>query len=405
MNTKFPVALTGARASTLMWANVADIDPKAIDQLYNIARLPWVRGLRVMPDVHFGLGATVGSVIAMKDAVSPSAVGVDIGCGMIGIRTSLTASDLPDDLGKLRSKIERSIPVGFKSHKQQVTTDRLPTLVGTQPFAGSEDQFWNRFGSLHQSVQKLEGRARNQLGTLGGGNHFIEVCLDQDDRVWLQLHSGSRNLGKELAEWYICAAKGLDHNLDLPDRDLAVFLGGTPLMDSYLADIEWVQEYAARSRDVMMRLMVNQVVRAFPSKEITFDPAVNVHHNYVTTEIIDGEELIVTRKGAIRAAKGGLGLIPGSMGTGSYIVRGLGNPDSFYSASHGAGRVMSRNQAKKRFTVADLEAQTQGVECRKDAGVLDEIPGAYKDLESVIAAQSDLVEVVARLRTILCVKG
>lgn len=212
-------------------------------------------------------------------------------------------------------------------------------------------------------------------------------------------------MGKELAERYISQAKGLDHNLDLLDRDLAVFLGGTALMDNYLADITWVQEYAARSREVMMRLMVNQVTRAFAGKDITFDPAVNVHHNYVTTETIDGEELIVTRKGAIRAGKGGLGLIPGSMGTRSYIVRGLGNPDSFYSASHGAGRKMSRNQAKKNFTVADLEDQTRGVECRKDAGVLDEIPGAYKDLESVIAAQSDLFEVVARLRTILCVKG
>ena len=256
-------------------------------------------------------------------------------------------------------------------------------------------------------MHSLEERARKQLGTLGGGNHFIELCSDEDGYVWLQLHSGSRNIGKSVADVWIGKAKRLDHNLDLPDRDLAVFLKGTPEMDGYLADLTWAQEYAARSRDLMIRLVVDEVRKTFAArgKDVTFETVANVHHNYVATEQIDGAELIVTRKGAIRAGKGDIGLIPGSMGTGSYIVRGLGNTESFQSASHGAGRRMSRNEAKRRFTVEDLAAQTAGVECRKDQGVVDEIPGAYKDLDSVIRAQSDLVEVVARLTTLLCVKG
>nr|WP_307844204.1 RtcB family protein [Sanguibacter suaedae] len=391
-----------------MWTHPHDVEPAALQQLRNIAALPWVEGVRVMPDVHLGKGATVGSVIAMRDAVSPNAVGVDIGCGMIGVRTSLTASDLPDDLGALRSQFERSVPVGFHAHKNPVDLSRVrPVRSGpvSAAFVSGTASLWDRFSSLHTGVQNLEARARKQLGTLGGGNHFIELCVDQDDQVWLQLHSGSRNIGKELAERHVSIAKGLDHNLSLPDRDLAVFLAGTAEMDAYLADLRWAQEYAARSRAVMMALVVDQVRRAFDGLDVEFDEAVNVHHNYVAVEQIDGAELVVTRKGAIRAGRGELGLIPGSMGTGSYIVRGLGNDASFQSASHGAGRRMSRTRAKKEFTVDDLAAQTSGVECRKDAGVVDEIPGAYKDLDSVIAAQSDLVEVVARLRTLLCVKG
>ncbi|WP_154794579.1 RtcB family protein [Occultella kanbiaonis] len=407
MNTQYPVPLTGAMAPTLMWAHEDEVEAQALQQLRNIAALPWVAGVRVMPDVHLGKGATVGSVIAMRDAVSPNAVGVDIGCGMIGVRTSLTASDLPDDLSGLRAAIEATIPVGFHSHDEQVDLRRIRPITGT----GGADRlrgdgaFWDRFGGLHDDVQRLEGRARKQLGTLGGGNHFLELCVDTDGAVWLQLHSGSRNIGKELAERHVAIAKDLDHNQGLVDRDLAVFLMGTPQMDAYLRDLHWAQEYAARSRAVMMTLMVDVVRRHFTDRDVSFTEVANVHHNYVAHEQIDGEDLVVTRKGAIRAGSGELGLIPGSMGTGSYIVRGLGNPESFYSASHGAGRRMSRNQARKTFTVDDLAAQTAGVECRKDAGVVDEIPGAYKDLESVIAAQSDLVEVVARLRTVLCVKG
>ncbi|MGW6131621.1 RtcB family protein [Cellulomonas sp. NPDC055163] len=407
MSSPFPVALAGTAAPTLMWAHEHEVEPQALQQLRNIASLPWVEGLRVMPDVHLGKGATVGSVIAMRDAVSPNAVGVDIGCGMIGVRTSLTAADLPDDLRAIRTRIERAVPVGFHAHDEPVDLRRLRPVNGP---AGRErlrgaDAFWDRFGGLHRRVQQLEARARKQLGTLGGGNHFIELCLDESDQVWLQLHSGSRNIGKELAERHVAIAKTLEHNQGIVDRELAVFLAGTPEMDAYLNDLWWAQEYAARSRAVMMALVVQAVRDSFPERDITFDEGVNCHHNYVKTEQIDGAELIVTRKGAIRAGSGEMGLIPGSMGTGSYVVRGLGNPASFESASHGAGRRMSRTAAKKRFTVEDLAAQTAGVECRKDAGVVDEIPGAYKDLESVIAAQTDLVEVVARLRTIVCVKG
>lgn len=325
-------------------------------------------------------------------------------CGMLGVKTSLTAADLPDDLGTLRAHIEETIPVGFNGHDSALNLARVRPVGGSNAaFLSGTSAFWDRFSGLHEGVQKIEGRARQQLGTLGGGNHFIEICLDEDDVVWLQLHSGSRNIGKELAERHISVAKGLDHNLTLPDRDLAVFLAGTREMKAYLNDLTWAQEFAARSRAVMMALLVNVMREWFP--DATYEQVANVHHNYVAVETIDDTELIVTRKGAIRAGAGDIGLIPGSMGTGSYIVRGIGSTESYQSASHGAGRKMSRSAAKRNFTVDDLVEQTAGVECRKDAGVVDEIPGAYKDLESVIAAQVDLVDVVARLRTILCVKG
>ncbi|WP_298454889.1 RtcB family protein [uncultured Cellulomonas sp.] len=405
--TGFPVALPGATAQTLMWADPHEVQPQALEQLRTVSGLPWVHGVRVMPDVHLGKGATIGSVIAMRDAVSPNAVGVDIGCGMIGVRTSLTASDLPDDLHALRLRIEAAVPVGFHAHDEPVDLARLRPVAGP---AGRErlaghDAFWSRFGGLQGKARTLEDRARKQLGTLGGGNHFIELCVDDDDAVWLQLHSGSRNIGKELAEHHVGVAKQLEHNQGLVDRDLAVFLAGTPAMQAYLDDLWWAQEYAARSRAVMMALVVQAVRDHFADRTLTFDEGVNCHHNYVATERIDGADLIVTRKGAIRAGRGDLGLIPGSMGTGSYVVRGLGNEASYQSASHGAGRRMSRNQARRQFTAEDLAAQTSGVECRKDLGVVDEIPAAYKDLDAVIAAQTDLVEVVARLRTLLCVKG
>lgn len=408
MSTPFPVPLTGAVHPTLMWAHEHEIEQAALNQLRSIAALPWVHGVRVMPDVHLGRGATVGSVIAMKDAVCPNAVGVDIGCGMIGVRTTLTAADLPDDLHALRTAVEQRIPVGFRHHADPVDLRRLrPVAAGarTSEALRGADAFWQRFATLTPKVQDIQIRAERQLGTLGGGNHFLEVCLDQDDQVWLQLHSGSRNIGKSLADVHVHVAKQQEHNRGIGDRDLAVLLSGTPEMDAYLNDLWWAQEYAARSRAVMMALFVDAVRATFPEREVVFEEVANVHHNYVAVEHIDGQDLVVTRKGAIRAGAGDLGLIPGSMGTGSYIVRGLGNPESYWSASHGAGRRMSRTQAKKQFTLDDLAAQTAGVECRKDAGVLDEIPAAYKDLDAVIAAQADLVEVVARLRTIVCVKG
>ncbi|MFF0316339.1 RtcB family protein [Micromonospora sp. NPDC005252] len=396
------IPLAGTRAPVRVWTDPYAIEPQAAKQLRNIGALPWVQGVAVMPDVHFGKGATVGSVIAMRQAVSPAAVGVDIGCGMSAVRTSLTAADLPDDLAGLRSAIEATIPVGFAQRTEAVNPRRVRGLEQ----AGWDD-FWSRFASLDRRVAQLETRAQRQLGTLGGGNHFIEVCLEQggadEGRVWLMLHSGSRNIGKELAERHIGVARKLPHNVDLPDRDLAVFLAGTPEMDAYRRDLWWAQEYARRNRAVMLALLCGVVREHFP--QVGYDEPISCHHNYVSEESYDGVEVLVTRKGAIRAGRGDLGIIPGSMGTGSYIVRGRGNPDAYCSASHGAGRRMSRAQAKRTFSTDDLAAQTAGVECRKDAGVVDEIPGAYKDITEVMAQQEDLVEVVAHLKQVVCVKG
>jgi tRNA-splicing ligase RtcB len=401
--SRFPTTLPGAVADTPLWADPADVEDAALEQLRTISRLPWVHGLRVMPDVHLGKGATVGSVVAMRDAVSPAAVGVDIGCGMTAVRTDLTTEDLPEDLRALRHAVERAVPVGFHAHDVAPDVDRLG-LGGAE---AGWDAFWAGFRGLHEKVQDREARAMAQMGSLGGGNHFIEVTSDDTGRIWLMLHSGSRNIGKELAERHIAAAKGLDHNLDLPDRDLAVFLAGTPQMDAYLRDLYWAQDYAARNRAVMMALVREVVTTYFGrrGRTVGFDRAISCHHNYVAQERYDDVDLVVTRKGAIRAGSGDLGLVPGWMGTGSYVVRGLGNERSYCSASHGAGRRMSRTKARRTFTVDDLASQTVGVECRKDAGVVDEIPAAYKDLESVIAAQTDLVSVEARLTTLLCVKG
>lgn len=392
----FPVELSGTN-NTLMWANEYEVEPQALDQLRRISRLPWLTALRVMPDVHLGKGATVGSVIAMKDAVSPSAVGVDIGCGVAAVETSLRVEDLPESLKSLRDDIEATIPVGFHGHESLIDISRL----GIQ--SSRFNNLWANFKYLHSGVLDRESRAMQQMGTLGGGNHFLEVCSDDKGFLWLTLHSGSRNIGKEIAERHINIAKGLSHNYALPDKDLAVFLGGTPEMAAYRQDLKWAQDYAAFNRMVMLALFGNVLRKHFP--QVSFGERISCHHNYVSTEVVDGEELIVTRKGAIRAGSGDLGVIPGSMGTGSYIVRGLGNPQSLWSASHGAGRRMSRSAAKRNYTVDDLVAQTQGIECRKDQGVVDEIPGAYKSIETVIEAQADLVEVVARLQTLLCVKG
>jgi tRNA-splicing ligase RtcB len=396
----FPIALPGAQAETLMWAHPHEVEHAAMDQLRNISKLPWVHGIRVMPDVHLGKGATVGSVVAMKQAVSPSAVGVDIGCGMMAVKTNLTLTDLPDDLGPMRSAIEKAVPVGFNAND-----GTAPVLKRDQMLSQSFDRLFGQFHGLRaEKVSDREGRAVNQCGSLGGGNHFIEVTVDDNEVVWLMLHSGSRNIGKELAERHIAKAKGLDHNLNLPDRDLAVFLAGTPGMQDYLHDLYWAQDYAMLNRRIMMATVKGVFAKFFDTK-VQWLAEINAHHNYVSEESYDGEDLIVTRKGAISAQKDQYGLIPGSMGTGSFVVKGLGNTEGYCSASHGAGRKMSRSKAKKTFTVDDLAAQTAGVECRKDAGVVDEIPGAYKDLESVIAAQVDLVEVEARLTTLLCVKG
>ncbi|MFC5831591.1 RtcB family protein [Nonomuraea insulae] len=390
--------VTGTRHPLRMWAEPETVDPQAMQQLRNVANLEWVHGVAVMPDVHHGKGATVGSVIAMKDAVSPAAVGVDIGCGMTAVKTTYKASQLPDNLAYLRGKLEQAVPVGFSHHKRPVD----PGNVHGMKTAGWAE-FWKSFDDLAPAVMPRRERAEVQMGTLGGGNHFLEVCADDEGVVWVVLHSGSRNIGKELAEHHIGVARGLSHNKGLVDRDLAVFLGRTPEMDAYRRDLFWAQDYARRNRTLMIGLVCDVLRRHLPN--IGFDQPISCHHNYVAEERYDGVDVLVTRKGAIRAGSGDLGIIPGSMATGTYIVKGLGNSLAFNSASHGAGRKMSRNKAKKTFTVKDLEEQTLGVECRKDSGVVDEIPGAYKDLESVMAAQTDLVQVVAHLKQLICVKG
>jgi tRNA-splicing ligase RtcB len=390
-----PITIPGDGVDIRLWTRPEEVEEQAMRQLRNISALPWaVKHVAVMPDVHYGRGATVGSVIALRDAVSPAAVGVDIGCGMTAVRTSLTASDLPDNLRSLRNRIEAAVPVGFQQHGEPAFGDGD---------ARDWKAFWRGFDDLTPAVHARAEKALRQIGTLGGGNHFLEVCLDTDQQVWVMLHSGSRNIGNELAQHHISVARKLAHNAELPDPDLAVFLAGTPEMAAYRHDLYWAQDYARRNRSVMLRLVCDVLRAEF--EQVRFDEPISCHHNYVAEETHFGEDVLVTRKGAIRAGLGELGIIPGSMGTGSYIVRGLGNPESFLSASHGAGRKMSRTKAKKLFTAKDLADQTAGVECRKDAGVVDEIPGAYKDVEKVIASQSDLVEVVAKLKQVVCVKG
>ncbi|WP_326810958.1 RtcB family protein [Streptomyces scopuliridis] len=394
------VEMPGAQVPIRMWADPATVEEGAMQQLRNVATLPWIKGLAVMPDVHYGKGATVGSVIAMQGAVCPAAVGVDIGCGMSAVKTSLTANDLPGDLSRLRSKIEQAIPVGRGMHDDAVDPGRLHGF----PTAGWGD-FWERFDGIADSVKFRQERATKQMGTLGSGNHHLELSLDSQSSVWLTLHSGSRNIGKELAEYHIGVAQKLSHNQGLVDRDLAVFISDTPQMAAYRNDLFWAQEYAKHNRAIMMGLLKDVIRREFKKARVTFEQEISCHHNYVAEERYDGMDLLVTRKGAIRAGSGDYGIIPGSMATGTYIVKGLGNTAAFNSASHGAGRKMSRNAAKRRFSTRDLEEQTRGVECRKDSGVVDEIPAAYKPIEQVIDQQRDLVRVVAKLKQVICVKG
>ncbi|MFE0178295.1 RtcB family protein [Streptomyces sp. NPDC059002] len=394
------VEVPGAKVPIRMWTDPRSVEDAAMRQLQNVATLPWIKGLAVMPDVHYGKGATVGSVIAMRDAVCPAAVGVDIGCGMSAVKTSLTANDLPGDLSRLRSKIEQAIPVGRGMHDDPVEPGRFHGMA-----TAGWDDFWERFEGVAEAVKFRHGRAVAQMGTLGAGNHFWELCLDSDNSVWIMLHSGSRNIGKELADHHIGQAQKLPHNQGLVDRDLAVFVADTPQMAAYRHDLFWAQEYAKHNRAMMMALSQDVIRREFKKAKVTFGEVISCHHNYVSEERYDGMDLLVTRKGAIRAGSGDYGIIPGSMGTGSYIVKGLGNEASFNSASHGAGRRMSRGAAKRRFSTKDLEEQTRGVECRKDSGVVDEIPGAYKPIEQVIDQQRDLVEVVAKLKQVICVKG
>lgn len=369
---------------------------KEIQMAKNVASLPFVyKHVALMPDVHLGKGALVGSVLATKEAIVPAAVGVDIGCGMGAIKMPFGADRLEGKLKKIRKDIEAAIPVGFNENK-------------TIEKAVNNWQGWKSFKDLHAGVQHLEGKATKQLGSLGGGNHFIEICLDTENQVWIMLHSGSRNIGNMLAQRHISTAKELAKlaEVSLPDRDLAYFVAGTSEFEAYWRDLQWAQNYARYNREVMMarvkRIVEQHAAGGKPTKPLL---EVNCHHNYAEKEVHFGEEVYVTRKGAVRAQKEDYGIIPGSMGAKSYIVKGKGNAHSYCSCSHGAGRLMSRSKAKKSFSLDDLIAQTQGVECRKDNGIIDEIPGAYKPIEEVMAQQKDLVEIVATLKQVVCVKG
>jgi tRNA-splicing ligase RtcB len=383
-----------------------DIDHAALQQLLNIAGLPIVHPhVAAMPDVHAGIGATVGSVIPTQSAIIPAAVGVDIGCGMNAVRTTLTASQLPDNLARLRSAIEAAVPVGFGQHAWDKVRGSAHARVG-RPLNDRLDVIVGKHGGLMKMQSKFAQTWICQLGTLGGGNHFIEICLDEEQRVWIMLHSGSRGIGNVIGRYFIAAARKdmQRYQIHLPDKDLSYFSEGSTLFDDYIEAVEWAQDYALINRREMMRHIIDVLARHAPPFKLDGE-AINCHHNYVARETHGGERLYVTRKGAISAREGELGIIPGSMGAKSYIVRGKGNPESFCSCSHGAGRHMSRSEAKRKFNRFDLAAQTEGIECRKDGGVVDEIPAAYKDIDKVMAHQSDLVDVVHTLRQVVCIKG
>jgi len=383
-----------------------DIDHSAIQQLLNISNLPIVHPhVAAMPDVHAGIGATVGSVIPTRGAIIPAAVGVDIGCGMNAVRTTLTASQLPDNLARVRSAIETLVPVGFEQHAFDKVRGSAHARVG-RPLNDRLD----RIVARHKGIMKMQHKFAQtwicQLGTLGGGNHFIELCIDEEQRVWIMLHSGSRGIGNVIGRYFISAARKemMRHKVNLPDRDLSYFSEGSELFDDYVEAVDWAQDYAMLNRREMMRRVVAALEPHVPPFKLDGE-AINCHHNYVAQESHFGHKLYVTRKGAISAREGELGIIPGSMGARSYIVRGKGNEESFCSCSHGAGRRMSRSEAKRKFNRFDLAEQTQGIECRKDGGVVDEIPAAYKDIDQVMAHQSDLVEIVHTLKQVVCVKG
>ena len=379
-----------------------DIDSDSIEQLKKMAQLQFIYShIAVMPYVHVGKGATVGSVIPTQHAIIPAAVGVDIGCGMNAVRLNLKASQLPDNLAPLRHAIERKVPVGFELHKQikAKASSIIPLEKRLQPII-------QKHPGLVRMLRKFDATWKKQLGTLGGGNHFIELCLDENQDVWIMLHSGSRGLGNVIGTYFIeLAKKEAQHRFGhVPDKDLSYFAEGSASFDDYIEAVEWAQEYAFENRREMMRLILEAIRPLLPPFQMTKE-AINCHHNYVSRENHFGEDLLITRKGAIRAGQDELGIIPGSMGARSYIVKGKANPESFCSCSHGAGRKMSRNKAKLLFSQDDLIQQTQGIECRKDAGVIDEIPSAYKDIDQVMANQSDLIEIVHTLKQILCIKG
>ena len=407
MNTQTQFELLHAEGSATPirgWVRGVPLEDQARQQLQNIASIPFVGPwVAVMPDVHLGKGATVGSVIPTRGAIIPAAVGVDIGCGMAAVRTTLRASDLPDSLAQLRSGIERSVPVGNGRGGEHW---KLPDGIGTRI---AQSGLVERLDAIKRKHRRIRtDKLGCQVGTLGGGNHFIELCLDEGDAVWVMLHSGSRGTGNLIGSYFIEQAREQlvqrVLGFHLPDKDLAFFMEGEPLFDDYVEAVSWAQDYARENREAMMARVLAEMRHRLPRFQLE-KMAVNCHHNYVEKESHAGQDLYVTRKGAVSARAGELGIIPGSMGAKSFIVRGLGNADSFHSYSHGAGRVMSRSAARQRITLAQHREATAHVECRKDAAVIDESPAAYKDIDAVMAAQSDLVEVVHTLRQVVCVKG
>ena len=390
------------------WTEGVPVSEKAWDQVRNIAALPFIKpNIAVMPDVHWGMGATVGSVIPTDGAIIPAAVGVDIGCGMMAARTSLSAEHLPDNLAPLRSWIEATVPHGRTDNGGPADRGawREPPQDAQNAFAPFQSGLRDLCAD-HPKLNRAAARAPRHMGTLGTGNHFIEVCLDEAERVWVMLHSGSRGIGNAIGQYFIALAKDDMRRwfVNLPDANLAYFPEGTAHFDAYITAMEWAQDFAAANRGVMMERTLAALAEHVRSFSVE-GAAINCHHNYAAREHHRRKNVWVIRKGTVRARLGDLGIIPGSMGARSYIVRGKGNADALHSCSHGAGRAMSRTEARRRFTVEEHAAATEGVECRKDDGVLDETPGAYKDIDAVMAAQADLVEIVHTLRQVVCVKG
>jgi tRNA-splicing ligase RtcB (3'-phosphate/5'-hydroxy nucleic acid ligase) len=396
-----------------LWDDGVEIEEAALKQIKNVSMMPFVfKYIAVMPDAHFGRGSTIGTVIATKGAIIPAAVGVDIGCGMIAVKTPLVASDLPDNLFDLRSSIEAAIPHGRTNNGGQGdkgSWNTCPSDICSSASWLSQD--YCKIIEKHPLI-KPKKEPWNQLGTLGSGNHFIEICLDQNQCVWIMLHSGSRGIGNKIGSYFIEKAKEEMHRYYIqkfiPDIDLAYLVEETELFDDYIFAMTWAQAFAFQNRQLMMEKIIYLLAKKFPAherKDYFLEKAINCHHNYVAFENHFNENVFITRKGALRAREGDLGIIPGSMGAKSFIVRGKGNADSFHSCSHGAGRAMSRNEAKKKFTLDDHIKATQGIECRKDLHVIDETPGAYKDIDAVMAAQSDLIEIIYTLKQIICVKG
>lgn len=392
--------IEGKKVHAKIWAE--DLDLVTIDQIMNLTKMPFVhQHIAIMPDAHLGIGCTIGTVLPTRRAIIPAAVGVDIGCGMMAVQTNLTANDLPESLKEITHSIDRAIPTGRNFHQHLKTPG--------ERWAFCREFELNYFLKQSEPEDMFDVQAKrwmNQLGTLGSGNHFIEVCLDESNQVWVMLHSGSRGVGNAIGRKFIAEAKEdmRIHHINLPDTDLSYLSEGTEKFDQYWEALSWAQEYASINRRLMMNLIFEQLERVFPQIKVK-GTAINCHHNYVAKENHYGENVYITRKGAIRARGNDLGIIPGSMGSKSFIVRGKGNQESFHSCSHGAGRRMSRRKAREEFDMEDLRAQTEGVELNRRDAILDEIPGAYKDIDRVMELQKDLVEPIHTLKQVLCVKG